>query len=190
MKKTWRENNIYAQRSKHKSKTRQIGHKTIEQWGINIIWIHSLANRIWIYIQQTKFKFISNKQKQTKFGFISNKQRQAKFEFISNKLCEEGTIGIALNLESNNVGVVLMGDGLMIQDGSSVKATWRIAQIPVSEAYLGRVINALVKPIDGKGEISTSESRLIESPLQVLFRDVPYMSLFKQGLLLLIRWSL
>ncbi|KAK4381463.1 ATP synthase subunit alpha, chloroplastic [Sesamum angolense] len=53
---------------------------------------------------------------------------------------EEGTIGIALNLESNNVGVVLMGDGLMIQEGSSVKATGRIAQIPVSEAYLGRVI--------------------------------------------------
>ncbi|KAL0295681.1 UNVERIFIED_CONTAM: ATP synthase subunit alpha, chloroplastic [Sesamum calycinum] len=44
---------------------------------------------------------------------------------------EEGTIGIALNLESNNVGVVLMGDGLMIQEGSSVKATGRIAQIPV-----------------------------------------------------------
>ncbi|KAG9438697.1 hypothetical protein H6P81_021356 [Aristolochia fimbriata] len=63
---------------------------------------------------------------------------------------EEGTIGIALNLESNNVGVVLMGDGLMIQEGSSVKATGRIAQIPVSEAYLG--------------EISASESRLIESP--------------------------
>ncbi|XP_038699601.1 ATP synthase subunit alpha, chloroplastic-like [Tripterygium wilfordii] len=77
---------------------------------------------------------------------------------------EEGTIGIALNLESNNVGVVLMGDGLMIEEGSSVKATGRIAQIPVSEAYLGRVINALAKPIDGRGEISASESRLIESP--------------------------
>src|SRR3954470_11693568 len=77
---------------------------------------------------------------------------------------EEGTIGIALNLESNNVGVVLMGDGLMIQEGSSVKATGRIAQIPVSEAYLGRVINALAKPIDGRGAISASEFRLIESP--------------------------
>ncbi|XP_062016530.1 ATP synthase subunit alpha, chloroplastic [Rosa rugosa] len=77
---------------------------------------------------------------------------------------EEGTIGIALNLESNNVGVVLMGDGLMIQEGSSVKATGRIAQIPVSEAFLGRVVNALAKPIDGRGEISASESRLIESP--------------------------
>ncbi|CAL5182734.1 unnamed protein product [Lathyrus oleraceus] len=77
---------------------------------------------------------------------------------------KEGTVGIALNLESKNVGVVLMGDGLMIQEGSSVKATGRIAQIPVSEGYLGRVVNALAKPIDGRGEISTSESRLIESP--------------------------
>ncbi|KAJ8425425.1 hypothetical protein Cgig2_032225 [Carnegiea gigantea] len=77
---------------------------------------------------------------------------------------EEGTIGIALNLESNNGGVVLMGGGLMIQEGSSVKATGRIAQIPVSEACLDRVINALAKPIDGRGEISASESRLVESP--------------------------
>ncbi|CAN1204244.1 ATP synthase subunit alpha, chloroplastic, partial [Linum perenne] len=57
---------------------------------------------------------------------------------------EEGTIGIALNLEAKNVGVVLMGDGLMIQEG--------------------RVINALAKPIDGRGAISAFESRLIESP--------------------------
>ncbi|KAL5558145.1 hypothetical protein UlMin_034356 [Ulmus minor] len=77
---------------------------------------------------------------------------------------EEGTIGIALNLESNNVGVVFMGDELMIQEGSSVKATGRIAQILVSEAFLGCVLNALAKPIDGRGEISASEYRLIESP--------------------------
>ncbi|MCD9645252.1 hypothetical protein HAX54_034029 [Datura stramonium] len=50
-----------------------------------------------------------------------------------------------------------------IREGSSVKATGRIAQIPVSEAYLGRVVNALAKPIDGRGEISASEFRLIES---------------------------
>ena len=87
-------------------------------------------------------------------------------EVMSGELVEfeEGTIGIALNLESTNVGAVLMGDGLMIQEGSSVKATGKIAQIPVSEAYLGRVINALAKPIDGRGEIFSSESRLIESP--------------------------
>nr|YP_009305848.1 ATP synthase CF1 alpha subunit [Glyptostrobus pensilis]ANT70600.1 ATP synthase CF1 alpha subunit [Glyptostrobus pensilis]QYB21487.1 ATP synthase CF1 alpha subunit [Glyptostrobus pensilis]WLN32115.1 ATP synthase CF1 alpha subunit [Glyptostrobus pensilis] len=76
----------------------------------------------------------------------------------------DGTVGIALNLESDNVGAVLMGDGLMIQEGSSVRATGKIAQIPVSDAYLGRVVNALARPIDGKGNISSSESRLIESP--------------------------
>jgi F-type H+-transporting ATPase subunit alpha len=77
---------------------------------------------------------------------------------------EDGTIGIALNLESDNVGAVLMGNGLTIQEGSSVKATGKIAQIPVSEGYLGRVVNALARPIDGKGDIEASESRLIESP--------------------------
>jgi len=76
---------------------------------------------------------------------------------------EDGTIGIALNLESDNVGAVLMGDGLTIQEGSSVKATGKIAQIPVSDAYLGRVVNALAQPIDGKGQIPASEFRLIES---------------------------
>lgn len=76
---------------------------------------------------------------------------------------EDRSIGIALNLESDNVGVVLMGDGLTIQEGSSVKATGKIAQIPVSDAYLGRVVNALAQPIDGKGQISASEFRLIES---------------------------
>jgi F-type H+-transporting ATPase subunit alpha len=77
---------------------------------------------------------------------------------------EDGTVGIALNLEADNVGAVLMGEGLTIQEGSSVKATGKIAQIPVSEGYLGRVVNALGRPIDGKGDIPASESRLIESP--------------------------
>nr|YP_635719.1 ATP synthase CF1 alpha subunit [Chara vulgaris]Q1ACM8.1 RecName: Full=ATP synthase subunit alpha, chloroplastic; AltName: Full=ATP synthase F1 sector subunit alpha; AltName: Full=F-ATPase subunit alpha [Chara vulgaris]ABA61930.1 CF1 alpha subunit of ATP synthase [Chara vulgaris]WAP91294.1 CF1 alpha subunit of ATP synthase [Chara vulgaris] len=77
---------------------------------------------------------------------------------------EDNTVGIALNLESDNVGAVLMGEGLTIQEGSSVKATGKIAQIPVGDSYLGRVVNALARPIDGKGDIDTSESRLIESP--------------------------
>ena len=77
---------------------------------------------------------------------------------------EDGTVGIALNLEADNVGAVLMGEGLTIQEGSSVKATGKIAQIPVSEGYLGRVVNALGRPIDGKGDITASEFRLIESP--------------------------
>jgi F-type H+-transporting ATPase subunit alpha len=76
----------------------------------------------------------------------------------------EGTIGIALNLESDNVGAVLMGDGLNLQEGSIVKATGKIAQIPVGEDYLGRVVDALARPIDGKGMIPSNKTRLIESP--------------------------
>ena len=77
---------------------------------------------------------------------------------------EDNSRGIALNLEQDNVGAVLMGDGRSIQEGSSVRATGKIAQIPVGEKFLGRVVNALAEPIDGKGEIAADESRLIESP--------------------------
>lgn len=77
---------------------------------------------------------------------------------------EDGTVGIAQNLEEDNVGAVLMGDGINIQEGSSVTATGRIASIPVGEALIGRVVDALARPIDGKGDIQTSETRLIESP--------------------------
>jgi F-type H+-transporting ATPase subunit alpha len=77
---------------------------------------------------------------------------------------EDGTVGIALNLEEDNVGAVLMGDGRDIQEGSSVTATGKIAQVPVGEAMIGRVVDALGRPIDGKGEIHTTETRLIESP--------------------------
>lgn len=77
---------------------------------------------------------------------------------------EDGSIGIALNLEEDNVGAVLMSDGRSIQEGGSVTATGRIAQIPVGDAFTGRVVDALGRPIDGKGEIPATESRLIESP--------------------------
>jgi F-type H+/Na+-transporting ATPase subunit alpha len=77
---------------------------------------------------------------------------------------DDGTIGIALNLESKNVGAVLMGDGLNIKEGSKVRATGKVAQIPVGDAYLGRVVDPLARPIDGKGDIITKETRLIESP--------------------------
>jgi F-type H+-transporting ATPase subunit alpha len=76
---------------------------------------------------------------------------------------EDGTEGIALNLEDDNVGAVLMGEGRGIQEGSTVKATGKIAAVPVGDAMLGRVVNALGQPIDGKGEIATTETRLIES---------------------------
>jgi len=77
---------------------------------------------------------------------------------------EDQTVGIALNLETSNVGAVLMGTGRSIMQGSTVRATGKIAQIPVGEDLLGRVVDALVNPIDGKGNLLTTETRLIESP--------------------------
>merc|ERR1712100_85778 len=73
------------------------------------------------------------------------------------------TIGIALNLENDNVGAVLMGTGINILEGGTVRSTWEIAQVPVGDGFLGRVVDALARPIDGKGDIASTESRLVES---------------------------
>jgi F-type H+/Na+-transporting ATPase subunit alpha len=73
------------------------------------------------------------------------------------------TIGIALNLENDNVGVVLMGTGLEILEGSSVRSTGKIAQVPVGDGFLGRVVDSLARPIDGKGDIASTETRLVET---------------------------
>jgi F-type H+-transporting ATPase subunit alpha len=75
---------------------------------------------------------------------------------------EDKTIGIALNLENDNVGAVLMGTGIDILEGSSVRSTGKIAQVPVGDAFRGRVVDALARPIDGKGDIASTESRLVE----------------------------
>jgi len=76
---------------------------------------------------------------------------------------EDKTVGIALNLENDNVGAVLMGTGIDILEGSSVRSTGKIAQVPVGDAFLGRVVDALARPLDGKGDIASTESRLVES---------------------------
>jgi F-type H+-transporting ATPase subunit alpha len=70
--------------------------------------------------------------------------------------------GIALNLEEDNVGVALMGEPELIKEGDEVRRTGRIAEVPVGEALLGRVVNALGQPIDGKGAIKTPHTRRIE----------------------------
>jgi F-type H+-transporting ATPase subunit alpha len=77
---------------------------------------------------------------------------------------DDGTVGIALNLEAKNVGAVLMGEGRSVREGSSVSATRKIAQVPVGESFLGRIVNPLAVPIDGFGDINSSETRLIEAP--------------------------
>ena len=68
-----------------------------------------------------------------------------------------GVFGIALNLEEDNVGCILFGDSSLVKEGDLVKRTGRIASMPVGEAMLGRVINPLGQPIDGKGEINTDK---------------------------------
>ena len=73
-----------------------------------------------------------------------------------------GLYGIALNLEEDNVGAVLMGDDVGIKEGDPVKRTGRIAEIPVGEALVGRVVNAIGQPIDGKGPINSQHSSRIE----------------------------
>ena len=77
---------------------------------------------------------------------------------------QNGVVGMALNLEENNVGVVIMGPYTDIREGDQVKRTGRIAEVPVGEALLGRVVNALGQPIDGGGPIETPHRRPIESP--------------------------
>ncbi|OUN00853.1 MAG: F0F1 ATP synthase subunit alpha [Paenibacillaceae bacterium ZCTH02-B3] len=76
---------------------------------------------------------------------------------------ENGVYGMALNLEEDNVGVVIMGPYKDIKEGSQVKRTGRIMEVPVGEELLGRVVNAIGQPIDGLGPINTGKFRPIES---------------------------
>lgn len=73
-----------------------------------------------------------------------------------------GILGLALNLETDNVGIAIMGDDFHIKEGDIVKRTGRIAQVPVGEAVLGRVLSAVGEPLDGKGPVDTTETRRIE----------------------------
>lgn len=75
-----------------------------------------------------------------------------------------GVMGMALNLEADNVGVVILGPYTEIREGDQVKRTGRIMEVPVGEALLGRVVNPLGQPIDGRGPIETTQFRPIESP--------------------------
>ena len=70
-----------------------------------------------------------------------------------------GSFGLALNLEQDSVGAVVLGDYKHISEGDTVKTTGRILEVPVGEALLGRVVNALGMPIDGKGPINATHRR-------------------------------
>jgi F-type H+-transporting ATPase subunit alpha len=74
----------------------------------------------------------------------------------------DGTTGMALNLEEDNVGIVIFGSDSGIKEGDEVRRTERIAEVPVGDALLGRVVSPLGEPIDGKGPLGTDETRLVE----------------------------
>ncbi|MBA4495959.1 F0F1 ATP synthase subunit alpha [Paenactinomyces guangxiensis] len=75
-----------------------------------------------------------------------------------------GVMGMVLNLEENHVGAVILGPYTEIREGDQVKRTGRLMEVPVGEALLGRVVNPLGQPLDGKGPIETTEFRAVESP--------------------------
>ncbi|MFD1409772.1 F0F1 ATP synthase subunit alpha [Kroppenstedtia eburnea] len=77
---------------------------------------------------------------------------------------ENGVMGMAQNLEEDHVGVVILGPYTEIREGDQVKRTGRIMEVPVGEALMGRVVNPLGQPLDGKGAVETSEYRPVESP--------------------------
>ena len=75
---------------------------------------------------------------------------------------EDGTRGLVMNLEEGKVGVVILGSGNALKEGMSVKRLGKLLRVPVGDALLGRVVNALGEPIDGKGPIETTETRFVE----------------------------
>ena len=81
---------------------------------------------------------------------------------------EGGIVGMALNLEEDSVGVVILGDPLAVREGSEVRSTRRIVEVPVGEGLIGRVLDGIGRPVDGKGPVSSDES----SPVEIVAPDV------------------
>src|SRR5271157_1461646 len=92
------------------------------------------------------------------------------------------TYGLVLNLEEDNVGAVLCGEPNLIREGDEVKRTGRIAEVPVGEGLLGRVVNALGQPIDDKGPIKSSETRRIEIKAPGIIRRQPVKEPLQTGI--------
>jgi len=90
--------------------------------------------------------------------------------------------GMILNLEEDNVGIVLLGEYQLIKEGDIVKRTGRIVEVPVGKGMLGRVVNALGQPIDGKGPIETEDNRLVEVIAPGIVRRQPVKEPLQTGL--------
>lgn len=83
----------------------------------------------------------------------------------------EDTYGMAQNLEEDNVGAVILGSDRNIKEGDIVKPTGAVVEVPVGTALIGRVVNALGQPLDGKGPIEAEAKRPVESPAQACCRE-------------------
>ena len=95
---------------------------------------------------------------------------------------ENGEYGMAQNLEENTVSIVLLGSDVGIKEGSIVKRTGKVVSVPVGEALIGRVVNALGQPIDGAGPIETTEFRPIESPAPGIIERQPVKEPLQTGI--------
>ena len=95
---------------------------------------------------------------------------------------ENGEYGMAQNLEENSVSIVLLGSDAGIKEGGIVKRTGKVVSVPVGEALIGRVVNALGQPIDGKGPIETSDFRPIESPAPGIIDRQPVKEPLQTGI--------
>ena len=95
---------------------------------------------------------------------------------------ESGTYGMAQNLEENSVSIVLLGDDEGIKEGSTIKRTGKVVSVPVSEGMIGRVVNALGQPIDGKGPIEAADYRAIESPAPGILDRQPVKQPLQTGI--------
>ena len=93
-----------------------------------------------------------------------------------------GLIGVALNLDEDSIGAVIMGDSSHIEEGDQVRSTGRVLSVPVGDALLGRVVNALGEPVDGKGPIETSESRFLETQAPSVVERQPVVEPLQTGI--------
>ncbi len=93
-----------------------------------------------------------------------------------------GLTGVTLNIDETDIGVVLLGEASHIQQGDSVKQTGKVLSIPVGDALLGRVIDPLGNPVDGKGPIDTSESRLLETQAPSVVERQPVTEPLQTGI--------
>ena len=103
---------------------------------------------------------------------------------MSSELVElpNGVFGMALNLEEDNVGLVLFGESSLVKEGDLAKRTERIVEIPVGEAMLGRIVNPLGQPVDGKGEIKTDQSLPVERKALGVLQRQPVREPLQTGL--------